>query len=95
METTMRRTSERRLANDPQYPSDERPRHIPGATITSWHGAPEIDLDVLFGVVANGVTVAGGSAIDSDCPEAGTVSMSDGDSITFASPNQFETVVSL
>ncbi|HEY2107997.1 MAG TPA: hypothetical protein VGH29_19525 [Candidatus Binataceae bacterium] len=27
---------------------DHWPGRIPGATITSWHGSPEIDLDALF-----------------------------------------------
>jgi hypothetical protein len=98
-ETAMRRTNKGSQAIDQQYPADARPRRIPGATITSWHGAPEIDpdamsgVDALFGVQANGATVAGAAPANANRPSNGTVSMSDGESITFVSPSQFETVV--
>jgi hypothetical protein len=91
----MRRISNGRRAVDQQDPADARPRRIPGATITSWHGSPEIDLGALFGVQVNGPTVTGAAPAKMDRPLTGTVSMSDGTSITFVSPSQFETVVSV
>ena len=41
---------------------DLRPRCIPGATITSWNGTPEIDLSQLFAKPGNGPTVTGSTA---------------------------------
>jgi hypothetical protein len=79
---------------------DTRPLRIPGATITSWPGSPDIDLDLLFGQPAAGPTVAGAIATDAGrivgttnpAPNPGTVSLSDGTRITFATVSQFDTV---
>jgi len=84
----MRKISTSKAAIDHQYAKDyhdedTRPRRVPGATVTAWHGSPRIDLDA-FANPAAGPTV--GSAIDADSGgfDAGTVSLSDGTRITFA-----------
>lgn len=71
---------------------EERPRRVPGATITSWHGSPEIDLDALFERPANRPTVAGAAQIAPDRPAKETVSLSDGTRITFSRADQFKPV---
>jgi hypothetical protein len=84
----MRKISHARFSNDDHARdterSDPRPRRIPGATITSWHGSLEVDLDALFARISRGPSV-GGAAIAPDTGSAPvTVSMSDGTQITFA-----------
>lgn len=64
--------------------SSSRPRRIPGATITAWHGSPEVDLSVLFARPALGATVAGSAPAKADRRSGATVSLSDGTRITFA-----------
>jgi hypothetical protein len=82
---------------------DARPLRIPGATITSWPGSADIDIDSLIAQPLPGTTVAGAGS-DSvtqnggapaphappDRPTRGTVSLSDGTRITFVTANQFE-----
>jgi hypothetical protein len=78
-------------------PGDTRPLRIPGATITSWAGSLDIDLDNLFARPPPGATVAG--AVSAKVTETGeppvgrlnrrTVSLSDGTRITFATESQF------
>lgn len=77
-----------------------RPLRVPGATITSWRGPPDIDLNAIFSRPASGVTVAGAGAGQDDhnlrsmaeCRTPGTVSLSDGTTITFATAVQSDTV---
>jgi hypothetical protein len=74
---------------------DHRPRCIPGATITSWHGSPEIDLSVLFASPPTGTTVAGSASATSYRPERSTVSLSDGTKITFANSSHSNAAASV
>jgi hypothetical protein len=83
-----------------------RPLRIPGATITSWSGSTDIDLDSLFARPRLGASVAGADSSEStndkrpghdkrpgaDHPTGGTVSLSDGTRITFATAGQFDIV---
>jgi hypothetical protein len=94
----MRKISQARSAIDnlhteDQTDADERPRRIPGATITSWHGAPQIDLDALFERSTSGPTVAGAAKAGSDRTVNNTVALSDGSRITFVGSNQFKSVL--
>ena len=73
---------------------DDRPRCIPGATITSWRGSLEIDLSALFANPPAGATVAGAAATRPARPERSTVALSDGTEITFATSGQFMAVTS-
>ena len=72
---------------------DAPPGRIPGATITSWDGPPDIDLAAFFAGSHTGESVAG-SRRHSAPPEAKpapakkTVCLSDGTEITFAATNQ-------
>lgn len=95
----MRKISRKRLGSKEHQAAvddrqDERPRCIQGATITSWNGPPEIDLEALFAKPANGpsVTGAGTAPARENRREQGTVALSDGTQITFANPYQFKTV---
>jgi hypothetical protein len=71
---------------------DTRPLRIPGATITSWSESLGTDLEVFFAKPVPDATVAGAAAPNAtqasdspaDRPIAGTVSLSDGTRITFA-----------
>jgi hypothetical protein len=75
--------------------SDPRPRRVPGATITSWNGSPDIDLDALFAQPGKGPTVLGGTVAGNNRPARGTVSLSDGTKITFTRSDQFIDVSSI
>jgi hypothetical protein len=71
---------------------DKGQGRIPGATITSWP-APDIDLDAFFARSGPGATVTGaapGEVARADRPAEGTVSLSDGTRITFATTGQFD-----
>jgi hypothetical protein len=93
-EAAVRKISKSRSAIDNQYTDiDERPRRIPGATITSWHGSPEIDLGAMFEQWANGPTVAGAAETRPNRRPKDTVSLSDGTRITFSGTNQFKPVL--
>jgi hypothetical protein len=81
------------LRTQDQTYADERPRRIPGATITSWNGAPQIDLDALFEQSTSGPTVAGAAKSGPTRPADDTVSLTDGSRITFVGPNQFKSVL--
>jgi hypothetical protein len=76
--------------------SDARPGRIQGATITSWTGPPEIDLGALFAKPAGDATVGGGGQriepIEAVQSGSGTVRLSDGTQITFATAGQFTVV---
>jgi hypothetical protein len=69
--------------------ADTGPGRIHGATITSWHGTPEIDLDALFARAPLGATVAGGACDEPARYVSSTVALSDGTRITFAESGQF------
>jgi hypothetical protein len=74
---------------------DTRPRCIPGATITSWPGSTDIDLGAFFARSASDGTVTGAAhakAAQVNRIVEGTVSLSDGTKITFATTGQFDTV---
>ena len=76
------------------YLTDTRQRRIPGATITSGPGSRDIDLGAFFARPTIDATVAGaapGKATRAGRPVGGTVSLSDGTQITFATANQFDT----
>jgi hypothetical protein len=81
------------LCTEDHTGADERPRRVPGATITSWNGPPQIDLDALFDRSASGPTVAGAAKASPDRAKDNTVSLADGSRITFVRPNQFESVL--
>jgi hypothetical protein len=51
------------------YVENSRPLRIPGATITSWSAAPDINLDALFARPIPGATIAGAAARATDRPE--------------------------
>lgn len=94
----MRKISKSKSAIDNQHTEhhvdgDERPRRIPGATITSWHGSPDIDLDALFEQSASGPTVPGAAKRFPDRRGNETISLSDGTRITFSGTNQFKRVL--
>jgi len=72
---------------------DERPRRVAGATITSWNGPPQIDLEALFAGSGAGPTIAGGARSASDQPANATVTLTDGNCITFVGQSQFKTVL--
>ena len=75
---------------------DSRPGRIRGATITSWNGPPEIDLAALFARPSGEASVTGsGRATDTTDPNPvapGTVRLSDGTQITFATAGQFTVI---
>lgn len=79
-------------------PKDTRPLRIPGATITTWPGSVDIDLNIFFARRDCDPTVAGAISEDltqSVVPAAGrpnpsTVSLSDGTRITFATADEFD-----
>jgi hypothetical protein len=48
MENTVRKTSKTLLYPPGDDRIDARPRGVSGATITSWDGPPEVDLEPLF-----------------------------------------------
>jgi len=94
----MRKISKAKSAIDKQYTEDpndvdERRRRIPGATITSWNGSPEIDLGALFERPANSPTVAGATKAAPDRAATDTVALADGTQITFGHANQFKSVL--
>jgi hypothetical protein len=104
----MRKISKARPSNVDRHAVDTdlreaRPHRIPGATITSWPGSVEIDLDSLFARPVTGTTIAGAVSVDvtrsrasvTDKSGGGTVSLSDGTQITFATTDQFDTIDSL
>ena len=75
---------------------DEPPGRIPGATIKSWNGPPDIDLAAFFAGSHAGETVTG-SRRRPPSPDARTaaarktVCLSDGTEITFAATEQTAT----
>jgi hypothetical protein len=76
------------------YLTDTRQRRIPGATITSRPGSRDIDLSAFFARPTIDATVAGaapGQATRAGRPAKGTVSLSDGTRITFATADRYET----
>jgi hypothetical protein len=94
-EAAMREIRKFKTAVNDQYTEnendlDERPRRIPGDTITSRNGSPEIDRGSLFEWRADASTVAGSSnsrvAMD-------TVALADGTQVTFSCANQFRIVL--
>jgi hypothetical protein len=95
----MRKISQTKSAVDNQCTedhtdADERPRRIPGATITSWKGSPQIDLEALFDRSRSGPTLAGAAKDAPNRPVDGdTVALPDGSRITFVGSNQFESVL--
>ena len=88
----MRKLSKTRSTNLKQdtldgYPSDTRQRRISGATITSGPQSPDVDLDAFFARPADDATVTGaasGKTPQANRPIEGTVSLSDGTQVTFA-----------
>jgi hypothetical protein len=91
----MRKISKSRSAVDTEFPDEqnnanERPRHIPGATITAWHGSPTCEPEALLARSGDGSTVAGAarSHIVKD-----TVVLADGTRLSFTSPDQYKSVL--
>lgn len=75
------------------YREDTKQRRIPGATITSWPGAAYIDLASFFGRTVSDTTITGaasGHAEPFGRTAQGTVSLSDGTRITFATVGPFD-----
>ena len=92
----MRKISKAKSAIDSQYTEepddvDERRRRIPGATVTSWNGSPEIDLGALFERPAK--SPIGATKAASDRAATDTVALADGTQITFSHANQFKSVL--
>lgn len=80
------------------YLADTRQRRIPGATITGGTGPPDIDLEAFFASPASDATLTGAvtdKSARSDRPAEGTVSLSDGTRVTFATDSQFDIVGSV
>ena len=99
----MRKISKTRASRLDQDLGDERPLRIPGATITSWPGTATVDIDRLLaqpvpggtvaGAGSGGVTAQGGMVRPGKGRrKAGTVALSDGTRITFATAAQFGSV---
>ncbi len=86
----MRKISKVRSAKTKDYSTTEgdggelRPLRVQGATITSWHGLPEIDLTALFAKPAPGESIAGAASAGVTSTGDRTISLSDGTHITFA-----------
>ena len=85
----MRKIGKSRSATDDRYAdnsgaSDERPRRVPGATVTAWRGSQSIDFDALVGTPSGGPTVAGTARATTAPGAKQTVALSDGTRITFA-----------
>jgi hypothetical protein len=76
------------------YREDTRQRRIPGATITSWPGAAHIDLATFFGRTVSDTTVTGAAGQPEPFRRTakGTVALSDGTRITFATVGPFDMV---
>jgi hypothetical protein len=92
-----RRLNQQRNTSD-NYPADTRQRRIPGATVTSWPGSRDIDLSAFVARPTIDATVTGaaqGHTAQPGRPVEGTVSLSDGTRITFATAEQFDTVGSV
>jgi hypothetical protein len=94
----MRKISKARSAIDNKHTEDpndgdERRRRIPGATITSWNGSPEIDLGALFEQPANSPAMAGATKAAPDRAATDTVALTDGTQITFGYANQSKFVL--
>jgi hypothetical protein len=100
----MRKISKTRSSN-PERPAsgteslDTRPGRVPGATISAWSGSLAIDLDAFFAQPSAGASIAGSAPATQATPATqtnpqanGTVSLSDGTRITFATAGQFEIV---
>ena len=95
METTVRKISKAVLypPGDDQF--DGRPRGISGATITSWDGPPEVDLETLFSNPDNQVSVAGaGSQTVRAASPAATVPTKD-EPVSFTTIERFVTVATV
>jgi hypothetical protein len=101
----MRKISKIRSSNLDRNATDTdlretRPLRIPGATITSWPGSADINLDLLFAKPVPGTTIAGAvsagvtptAGLADGRPNRGTVSLSDGTRITFVTASQFDSV---
>lgn len=96
----MRKLSKARSPNPTRYASDTYlentgQRRIPGATITSWPGSTDIDLAAFFARTASDTTVTGAVPGKADSPgrtAQGTVSLSDGTRVTFATVGPFDMV---
>jgi hypothetical protein len=74
---------------------DNRAGRIAGAIITAWPATHEIDLEAFFARSAAGPTVTGSvppNAMQAGRAAEGTVSLSDGTRITFATALSFDTV---
>jgi hypothetical protein len=80
------------------YLADTRQRRIPGATITAGTGPPDIDLEAFFASPASDATLTGAvtdKAAWANRPAEGTVSLSDGTLVTFATNSHFDIVGSV
>jgi hypothetical protein len=86
----MRKNSRSRTAIDTVFPdeqnnADGRPRHVSGATITSWRGSPAVDLLTQSG---GGPTITGAAPGARSSIGHDIVVLSDGTWITFVQPVQ-------
>jgi hypothetical protein len=96
----MRKISKARTERQERRGSEEeqpgsRPGRIAGATITSWHGSPEVDLSALFAKPSRRATVTGSAPAEASRPESKPISLSDGTEITFTSPDHFKSVATV
>jgi hypothetical protein len=87
----------RKLGKAPLYPPgddrlDARPRGISGATITSWDGLRDIDLDVLFSKPNDQVSLTGAASTPVN-PKGQTADNNPQDEpLTFTTLGQFKIV---
>jgi hypothetical protein len=89
------RSSDPRRSTLDTYLADTRQRRTPSTTITAGAGPPDIDLEAFFASPASDATVTGAvpnHTARAGGPAEGTVALSDGTRITFATDSQFDIV---
>jgi hypothetical protein len=96
----LRRPKMRKLTKAPLYPPDDdrldaRPRGISGATITSWDGPPDIDLDALFSKSSDQVSLTGAASAPVSSPVSTAENKPQDEPLTFATIDQFATVTTV
>jgi hypothetical protein len=87
----------RKLSKTLLYPPgddrlDARPRCISGATITSWDGSPDIDLDTLFSKSNDQVSLTGAASTPVSTKGQTAENKPNNEPLTFATLDQFKTV---
>lgn len=92
-ETTVRKKISKALLYPPSDDRlDARPRGISGATITSWDGPPEVDLEALFSRSDDHVSVTGSASQAVPAASPTPVDVPKDEQVAFTTPDQFATV---